>query len=47
MQIIKNFYPKLSESIVSQIVNNKSHIISMCGGHPLSEEQGSRATIDT
>lgn len=47
MQIIKNFYPKLSESVVSQIVNNKRHIISMCGGHPLSEEQGSRATIDT
>lgn len=47
MQIIKNFYPKLSESVVSQIVHNKSYIINMCGGHPLSEEQGSRATIDT
>lgn len=47
MQIIKNFYPKLSESVVSQIVHNKRHIINMCGGHPLSEEQGSRATIDT
>ena len=47
MQIIKNFYPKLSESVVSQIVHNKRHIINTCGGHPLSEEQGSRATIDT
>ena len=47
MQIIKNFYPKLSESVVSQIVHNKRHIINMCGGHPLSDEQGSRATIDT
>lgn len=46
MQIINNFYPKISESVVSQIVHNKRHIINMCGGHSLSDEQGSRATID-